>query len=222
MMVGFGLIYEETALSHNTTALQDEKAAVYLGESNVLGVFMQDNTYETVLRALSFRDYLEKEACSMSPIPVVIYSSETRKWSGLGQSWQDHFLLSFPKKCPRTVCTAACRHSVCRPPSLPVNSPTGMGICLSKYAKRCKDRNASTDTDKDTCKKSSNVKSLPPSGVELEYFRFLCSWKSTSSGSILERIFPVCPLKGPESEGNSAEQCRIWSVVEMGMLEWYE
>jgi hypothetical protein len=147
-----------------------ESKTIVVGKTDLLCVYAGDTSYETVLRALSFRDYLEKEEGLC--LPVLMYNPDISDWIGLTTSRQRQIIFSFVHICDRQICE--CHTKACDAPSLPHSSPTSMSLNLKKYIEVTKQA-----VDTATC--------------HVDQIRFVGAWKCMPS-DLLTSIFIASDL----------------------------
>jgi hypothetical protein len=193
----------------------EELKAIVVGKTDLLSVYVSDNTYHAVLSALSFRDYLEtEEGCNL---PVVMYNTETRKWIGLTKSLQVQIIFSFTKSCQRGVCTDLCHESICQTPALPSHCPSSMGLNLDKYSDLLPHTHTGTDTGTDT-KSNGDLNSLESGPCfPVDHIQLVGAWKCTAVGNVLAKVFAINQPKDAKQD-----VCyRVWCLVEMGIIDRY-
>jgi len=204
IQTGFGLLFKQSTISSAQPSqfffegdTEESKMAV-LGLADLLGVFVLENTYQSILGAISYRDYVNKDqGCNL---PVVLFNKDTRSWIGLTLSLQEKVMFSFVKNCYRSVCVCQDKKMVCQTPSLPLCAPSNIRLDLDKYI--------DVPGQKSNATRNKFIDPSDTVSFPVDYIRFYGAWRCQRS-DVLESVFKYSK-KTPDA---------MWILLEVGILE---
>jgi hypothetical protein len=196
-VLGFGLLFKQSiSPSAQPSSFIGDSNSVSMGLPDLIGICVHDDAYQSVLNALSFRDYLNiEQGCN---IPVVMYIAHSRKWIGLTRLLQEKIIFSFANKCSRKICSCP-KDAICQSPSLPPEAPPHMRLDLGNYV---------TERSNNQCVGESEAY-FPE-----DYVRIYGAWGCRRC-DILEGVF-----KTTDNATTGKSFNRNWSLVEVGIIEW--